>query len=125
MKKGLVISGLITLIVCVWLSGCNTNDNTKSENIITGNSLLGTWTGEKSSTFAAVPIIITELTFTSNSVYMTFKYSGLTTSSTYSGTYETQGSKLLLTIQTVYSFSFTYSVNGNKLYLDSTEFTKQ
>lgn len=127
MKKQLVIVGLITLIVSVGLSGCNQqteNTDNKSGNIITGNPLEGTWDGEKTATFGGVGITITELTFTSNSVYMTFKYGG-TQTNTFSGIYETQGDKLLLTIQAVYAYSFTYSISGNRLTLDSSVFTKQ
>jgi len=127
MKKQLIILGIVALLVCVGLSGCNEQtENTENiqDNSIKGNPLEGTWVGKKAATLNSLPITIIELTFTANSVYMTFNYSGLSTM-TFSGTYETQGNKLLLTIQTVISYSFTYSVSGNRLTLDTSVFIKQ
>ena len=120
MKKQLVIIEIVAILVCAGLSGC---DN-KTVTPISGNPFEGSWVGEKTANFKGVDIIITELTFTNSTVYMSYNDIGFPTE-TVPGTFETQCNKLLLKIQMYYSFSFTYSVNGNKLTLDDSVFTKQ
>ena len=127
MNKKFIIIGVFAILVSVGLSGCSeqteNNDNVQ-DNGVKANPLEGTWVGEKESIFGTSSITITELTFTANSVYMTFHYGG-TAPMTLSGSYETQGTKLLLTIQTVHSYSFSYSVSDNRLSLDNSVFIKQ
>ena len=112
MKKILFFGMAILLISIVGLSGCNE----------IGNQFEGTWDGSLEMPSMFVGMSISELTFSGNNVYMTFGAYGA--DNTVSGTYTTEGNKLLMTFPTGYALTYTYEFKGGYLYLDGSKFTK-
>jgi hypothetical protein len=105
MKKLLVILGIVTLFICVGLSGCNQDSNTiNSEK----NKFVGTWKGNE--TFIYEFFSDGTLNVTNNNGY-----------------YEIKGGRLVLTFSDgfVETFNYIFSNNDKTLTLTPTDIGQQ
>lgn len=110
MNKQLIIT-MVAVLLVVGLSGCIGEES----------KFQGTWIGNTTLEVLSIPYEVTELTFSDNKVYMTFGV----VSTTVSGTYETEGNKLLIQIPNWVSFTLTYEFKNDALYLNGNAFMKQ
>ena len=118
MKKRLVIIGILAVLVCVELSGCN---NTSPSYTTEKNKFVGTWIWIYPSGNGSF-----KYSFFSNGTF-TFNRTGLKANGT--GTFDVKDGKLFLTFnvnnsKNIIDLTYMFSENNTKLSLNGTPYTK-